>query len=116
MKVLYNMLNMKRLIWERQRSLYKNISIILSRLMLLPFSNHWIITKMDNLARMNNKLNSDKMAYIHSEHIYLPFENRKYMAIKDYSIYLSNLFGDYMKLPPKDKQVTHHDFEAYWKD
>ena len=55
-------------------------------------------------------------AYIHSEHIYLPFENRKYMAIKDYSIYLSNLFGDYMKLPPKDKQVTHHDFEAYWKD
>ena len=38
------------------------------------------------------------------------------MAIKNYSIYLSNLFGDYMKLPPKDKQVTHHDFEAYWKD
>ena len=28
-------------------------------------------------------------------------------AISD--IYLTNLYGDYMKLPPKDKQVPHCD-------
>ena len=52
---------------------------------------------------------------IHTIHIDLPFEDRNYMAIKDYDIYLTNLFGDYMQLPPKEKQVSHHDFKAYWK-
>lgn len=130
MRVLYNMLTMKRLIWEKQRPLYKNLAIILSRLILLPFSNHWIISRMEQLAKKCSDSKTDKMAclvwgygrrevvptYIHSEHIYLPFENREYMAIKEYGVYLSTLFGDYMKLPPEDKQVTHHDFEAYWKD
>ena len=25
-------------------------------------------------------------------------------------------FGDYMQLPPKEKQVGHHYIHAYWKD
>ena len=45
----------------------------------------------------------------------IPFENRKYMAVKDYDTYLSRTFGDYMTLPPVEKRVSHHDFVAYWK-
>ena len=29
-------------------------------------------------------------------------------VLKDYDQYLRNLYGDYMKLPPADKQVGHH--------
>ena len=26
-----------------------------------------------------------------------------------------NGYGNYMQLPPKEKQVAHHSFNAYWK-
>lgn len=45
----------------------------------------------------------------------LDFENKKFMAVKDWKIYLTNLFGDYMKLPPVEQQITKHDFEAWWR-
>ena len=31
-----------------------------------------------------------------------------------YDKYLSNAYGNYMKLPPLEKRVAHHDFIAYW--
>lgn len=45
----------------------------------------------------------------------LDFENKKFMAVKDWKIYLTNLFGDYMKLPPVEQQITKHNFVAWWK-
>ena len=36
------------------------------------------------------------------------FEGMKVRIAKDYDKYLSLLYGDYMKLPPEDKQVGHH--------
>lgn len=42
------------------------------------------------------------------------FEGHTYKAISDYNGYLTKHYGDYMQLPPKDKQVTHHNFKAYW--
>ena len=35
------------------------------------------------------------------------FEGNKYDAIKNYDKFLTNLYGDYMKLPPKEKRVNH---------
>lgn len=40
------------------------------------------------------------------------FENLEVPGFANYDIYLTNLYGDYMKLPPKDKQVPHCD-DAY---
>lgn len=45
-----------------------------------------------------------------------PFEGILFNTPDNYDEYLSNLYGDYMKLPPKEKQVTHHNFTAYWKN
>lgn len=41
------------------------------------------------------------------------FEGELFDAVADYDNFLTNLYGDYMKLPPVEKQVTHHDFEAF---
>lgn len=48
------------------------------------------------------------------DYVLKPFEDRNYMCIKQYDKYLSSIYGDYMTLPPKEKQVGHP-FEAYWK-
>lgn len=42
------------------------------------------------------------------------FEGEWFAAVADYDRFLTALYGDYMRLPPVEKQVTHHEFEAYW--
>ena len=44
----------------------------------------------------------------------LEFEGRKFMAIKHYDEYLTQMYGDYMTPPPEDKRVTKHGFRAYY--
>ena len=50
---------------------------------------------------------------IYSKYMDIEFEGVKFKAIEDYDKYLSNLYGDYMKLPPIDKRISHHTFKAY---
>ena len=38
----------------------------------------------------------------------LIFENKKYKVPRNYEKVLEQLYGDYMKLPPKEKQITHN--------
>lgn len=44
------------------------------------------------------------------------FEGKEVTIIKEYDIYLKNIYGDYMQLPPVEKRVPLHNFEAYWID
>lgn len=37
------------------------------------------------------------------------FEDREYTGIRDYDAYLKALYKDYMKMPPKEKQIIHMD-------
>lgn len=50
-----------------------------------------------------------------SSMVRMPFEDRCFMAFENSDSYLSNAYGDYMQLPPKEKRVSHHDYMAYWK-
>lgn len=43
------------------------------------------------------------------------FENREYTSFENYDYVLSQAYGDYMKLPPEEKRITH-DFDAWWKE
>lgn len=44
----------------------------------------------------------------------LEFEGEVFKAPIGYHEYLASLYGDYMKLPPKEKQQSHHSFKAWW--
>ena len=52
---------------------------------------------------------------IYDGYVKLEFENRHYRAASGYKEYLTRIFGDYMKLPPKEKQITTHHCRAYIK-
>lgn len=50
----------------------------------------------------------------------LPFEDFQINVPKHYHEYLTNMFGDYMQLPPVEKRVSHHshfffDLDKRWK-
>lgn len=53
---------------------------------------------------------------VYRDYIELSFEGKKFSCIKQYDIWLSKVFGNYMSLPPKEKQVSHHTFIAYRKE
>lgn len=50
-----------------------------------------------------------------NETIDLEFENEFYKAPKEFDKVLTATYGDYMKLPPEEKRVTHHFYKAYYK-
>lgn len=53
---------------------------------------------------------------VFTDYIDLPFEEYSFKAITAYDTYLSSIYGDYMKLPPEEKRVSHHTFKAYYSE
>lgn len=44
----------------------------------------------------------------------VPFEGRLFKAPIGYDEILTTVYGDYMKLPPAEAQVTHHENNMFW--
>ena len=43
----------------------------------------------------------------------MDFENKRFKVPIGYDKILTQMYGDYMKLPPKEKQITHHSNNNY---
>lgn len=52
----------------------------------------------------------------YSDYIYKEFEGYKFRVPIGYDTVLKAQFGDYMTLPPIEKQITHHSNKVYWKN
>ena len=50
---------------------------------------------------------------VFSEYVKLEFEGKLYPVIAGYDVYLKSLYGNYMELPPVEKRVSHHLYDAY---
>ena len=51
-----------------------------------------------------------------TEYILVPFEDKSFYVMKGYDHYLTNIYGNYMKLPPENKRVrVHYVHKYYWK-
>ena len=50
------------------------------------------------------------------DYIMAKFEDSEFRIPKGYDEVLRIQYGEYMKLPPLEKQVTHHFSKIYWKE
>ena len=48
-------------------------------------------------------------------YVLVNFENKMYNAPSNYDAYLTGLYGNYMKLPPVEKRISH-EYKVYLKD
>jgi len=107
----------------------KKIIRIILYYLFRPFPANWYAKKLHKIAMKNSFENSIFVANsifgyhtkeqmpktLFDDFILLDFENKSFLSVKNYDTYLSNLFGDYMQLPPKEKQIQKHDFEVFWR-
>jgi len=127
--LLHKFLNTKEANYYK-RSLSKNIINTFGKLLLLPFSARTIARWIDNETRkfaygslpkagvIANPIGLGEMVdkTVFDSDIYQEFEGREYRVPVGYDTWLRSVYGDYMQLPPEEHRVTHHTFEAYWKD
>ncbi len=112
--------------WRKGRKLYKNLATMAMRCIPQVILN----TKklMQQFESECQKMNYDSMTYVaqccspdyHEKMItrrdvfgrptVAMFENVVIHVPEKADEFLTNIYGDWMQLPPKEKQVTHHDF------
>lgn len=65
-------------------------------------------------SQYSYKNRHDKKVF--KDKVKVQFEDGKFWAPIGYDEYLCNIYGDYMQLPPIEKQQSHHINSIYWKD
>ena len=123
------LLNAKRAIIGKGRGVSKNLAMLVTKILLVPFSMKDIITKIHNIAKRYEYGGTMYICSMYSQAAYkevfskevfdgfvmLPFEGKMYRAPKGYEEYLRTNYNDYMQLPPKEKQKSTHTAIVYWK-
>ena len=127
--ILHKVLNTKRANYYH-RTFSKKVINTIGKILLLPFSARQIARWMDNEARrypfgslpsaglIANPLGVGEQVdkSVFDSDVYQEFEGRKYRVPVGYDAWLRSIYGDYMQLPPEEHRVTHHTFDAWWKD
>ncbi len=113
---------------NRRRPIYKNLVIVLARV-IYPFSLRFDAVRKDKknmklvslepTALMANLYGAWRKkeiteAEFFKDTVEVSFEGKLLFAPVGYDRFLNGVYGDYMKLPPAEKRVSHHSFEAYW--
>ena len=127
--LLRKFLNTKRANYYK-RTISKMAINTIGKVLLLPFSAHRIATWIDNEARkyafgtqpksgiIVNPYGPGEMVdkSVFASDIYQEFEGHQYRVPVGYDNWLRSIYGDYMQLPPEEHRVSHHTFDAWWKD
>jgi lipopolysaccharide cholinephosphotransferase len=112
------------------RSYKKQVEIFLGKIVLLPFSSRFILRLLDDNARKYAFGKTEKAAYVSASYVIQgivessvfeetllhEFEGKMFRIPKGYDQWLRSIYGDYLKLPPEEKRVPQHIFEAWWKE
>ena len=114
----------------KNRSIFKNITNSIVKFLLIPFSVNDILKFCDKNARRfefgttskaGNMLETYGACEAVDTSVFLKtmfhkFEDCEFRIPVEYDKWLRSIYGDYMKLPPKEQQIAHHSFEAFWKE
>lgn len=117
---------------SKNRNLIKNLAILFGHIILSFKSLRKIVMGMDILSSKYRSNTGCKLKGIiapndnrreellpsecFDSYTNVRFEGIEVMAIEKFDEYLKATYGDYMQLPPKEKRISHHQFEAYWKE
>lgn len=110
--------------WTKSASIFRNIMRCIAFYSTRGVHTGRMIQKMNNACQKYNYLETTYVGLPYSkktifqrdwfqEVTELEFEGHRFFAPKCYDVILRQLYGDYMKLPPVEKQISNHNFECY---
>ena len=125
--LLAKFLSIKIVKYSKKRDFFKNLILILGKVLLSPIPTKVFIKKMIKNSKMNSYEDAKKVCCIvfgdkadkpvpkeyFGDGKMVFFEDQYFYAPTEYDSYLRSIYGDYMKLPPKEERITHHSFRAY---
>lgn len=136
----WNKYNRTRLFWQKiyvvksikistGRSVAKNAILLFGKILIIPLSLKTIAKQISRVAQKYNGTKSDRVfenvCGVVSQRPFsrqlfdsisdVLFEDRVFKAFTNSDDYLTNTYGNWQELPPKEKRVTHHSFKAYRK-
>lgn len=126
----WDLFALKTMKWNNNRSVLRNLVIYCSKALVSFIPNFNIHKRIMRIVAKYASLEGDYLIgclytpygsrdimskEIFEETIQVPFEQSQFSCIKEYDQYLTNVYGNYMKFPPIEQQVTHHDNIAWWK-
>lgn len=122
------LLDIKNLRFDKNRSLFKNSLLFLFKACLILRSRASIIRRVQKQIENDCKSKKEFVACLcmpvyKNKSIFdsslfasktkAKFESHYFCAPSDSDSILKQLYGDYMKLPPKNKRITHHAFDVF---
>lgn len=129
-KLFRDILLAKNIRIERSRKLYKNLILMTMKTIGGFWSKGKLINIINNISSSQVNKEPQVMApmvsMIYGERSILPvdyfekttlveFEGMMLPAPFKWHEFLTSVYGDYMKLPPEEKRVSHHDFKVWLK-
>ncbi len=123
-----NWLLIKTIKYNKNRSLNKNLVLFIGKILLSFISYQSLIAKTEQLMKKYDYSNSNFAANLNFGSadrridktvfegvIKAKFEEYEFNIPVGYDLWLTSLFGDYMKLPPIEQRETHHSFTVYFR-
>ena len=117
-----------KLLYTENYNIIKKMMVYFLYVLLLPFSKKFFITKIVKNGKKYVDKENDYVAdlcgfdnILFEKELFksfttLKFEGKEYKVPSNYDKFLHVMYGDYMKLPPEEERVSHHRFEAYYKN
>ena len=114
--------------FNNRQTLMRKARLVITKLILLPFSSHFILKTMRKIATRHKfeeceyvcsfgsrtALREILPRAVFDKHSTMPFEGKLYHIPGGYDTYLHHKYGNYMELPPLEKRVSTHDSQGYW--
>lgn len=127
--LLERIVSHKSMLIRRDRPLWKNaITLFLRLICPIPYG-YYTKKRIQRAEKLISKEPTEWIANLHgawgareitrADNFQYPveglFEGRKVNLPNGYDSWLTNVYGDYMTLPPEEKRVPHHDYIVYWR-
>lgn len=121
-------IHVKSSVFLPQMTLMRRLRLAATKFILLPFGLPFMLRRIKKIAT-RREYDSSSLVFssycryaereifdreIFDNYTKVRFEGLEFRAPLDCDTYLRTLYGDYMTLPPADKQVSHHNSQAYW--
>lgn len=106
--------------------LKRKIAFQVLHVLLRPFPRNYFARKMSENAQKCKNQDTKRIGNFTCYAVFVcektvfdsfiehEFEGKQYRIPSGYDQWLKVLYGEYMQLPPEEKRVSTHSFEAYW--